>query len=97
MPNWRDTYKPARFLMVDAMVSPLLLGTLLWVRWYTVIPTVIIVALVWYAERRRDMGIASALRGVRSWIAGSDRPARGVIRQRAMVDYDRATARPHND
>jgi hypothetical protein len=96
MPNWRDTYKPARFFMVDARIAPALLITLVWVRWYTVIPTIILIGLVWYAEKRLDMDVASALRSVRSWFAGSDRPARSVLKQRSVVDYDRSN-RPFSE
>ena len=96
MPVWRECSKPARFFMVDARIAPALLITLVWVRWYTVIPTILLVLLVWYAEKRLDMDVASALRAVRSWFAGPDRPARSVLKQRSVVDYDRSN-RPFSE
>jgi hypothetical protein len=89
MPAWRDTYKPARLFIIDARLLFILLPTLLWVRYYTVLPLLAVIILLFYVERRLEMSIPSALRLVRSTLAGPIRPARSASKLRQLIDYDR--------
>ena len=89
MANWRDTYRPARFFLVDARILFLVLPMLLHLRWYTVAPTIGAVAFLYYFEKRRDMDVPSSLRMLRSWLCGPLRPARARAKIRRPVDYDR--------
>ena len=89
MPQWRESYKPARLLIMDARVTALVLLAMLHVRWYTVGPLVLICAVLWFIEKRLEMDVPSALRAIRSWMAGAQRPARPEQKRRGRVDYDR--------
>jgi hypothetical protein len=89
MPAWRDSYKPARFIMLDARILFLLVPTLLWIRWYTVIPLFIVALVLFYIERRLEISVPSALRMVRSTFAGRQRPGRSVSKLRRLIDFDR--------
>lgn len=90
MPEWRDSYKPARFFVLDARILFLAVPTLIHIRFYTVIPTIIVGGVLWFVEKRLEMDIASAIRGVRSMIVGTKRPGVSLMKIRYMVDYDRA-------
>jgi intracellular multiplication protein IcmT len=89
MPAWRDSYKPARFFVLDARIILILLPTLIHIRLYTVIPTILIGIVLWYVEKRLEMDISSAARGLRSFLVGEKRPAFSLMKTRYMVDYDR--------
>ncbi len=89
MPAWRDTFKPARFTVLDARLLYILLPTILWVRIYTVVPLVIVAGLLFYVEKRLEMSVPSAIRAVRSTLAGPTRNARAFNKLRRVVDYDR--------
>jgi hypothetical protein len=89
MPAWRDSYKPARFFMLDARITFAILPTLIHIRWYTLLPTAIIGATLWYVETYLEMDMPSAIRAVRSFIAGPIRPNSNLMKLRKPVDYDR--------
>jgi hypothetical protein len=89
MPAWRDTYKPARLFVLDARLLFVLLPTLLWVRIYTIVPLLLAAGLLFYVERRLEMSVPSALRAMRSMIAGHRRPALNASKLRYPIDYDR--------
>jgi len=86
--TWYQTYKPSRFFMMDAKAGIPLILVLLHFRTYTVVPAVIWVALFWFLDRR-GMSFTSALRSARSWTIGDIRPAKGVFKIRARIDYER--------
>jgi intracellular multiplication protein IcmT len=86
--TWYQTYKPARFFMMDSKAGIPLILVLLHFRTYTVIPAVFWVILFWVLDRR-GMSVTSAVRALRSWIIGDLRPARSVFKIRARIDYER--------
>ncbi len=86
----RNTYEtPKMFGLIDARILVLILVCILHLRWYTVGPTLLVAALLWYFEVRRAMGLMSAIRMVRQWLAGPIRHARGHERRGRMVDFQR--------
>jgi hypothetical protein len=91
--NWRDTYRPSRFFIVDGRISLLVLPMIIHVKWWTVAPTVLVAVTLWYFEKRRDMDVAAAYRMVRTWLCGAHRPAKAPAKRRFRVDYDRRDER----
>lgn len=92
MANWRDTYRPARFWVFNAWLAPMILLSLFplfWPRWLSIGLTVATGAFLYYFEKRRGMDVSSAVRLIRSWVAGSERPARSRPKQRMRIDYGR--------
>jgi hypothetical protein len=87
MANWRDTYRPARFFVIDGRILFLIIPMLIHVRWYTVGPTVVVAAVLFYFEKRRDMDVPSAVRMARSWLAGPIRRGQYPGKIRYPVDY----------
>lgn len=93
MPAWRDSYKPARFFVLDARILFLITATALWPAYYTFGSLVALAVVLFVVERRFEMSVPSAIRGVRSWVVtaftGPLRPARPYPKQRRPIDYDR--------
>lgn len=89
MANWRDTYRPARFVVLDGRIALVLLPTLMHFRWYTVALTAAVAAFLYYFERRREMDVASSLRWIRSKLCGRIRYPRAMHKIRRPIDYDR--------
>jgi len=86
--SWYQTYKPARFFMMDAKAGVPLIMVLLHFKTYTVIPAFFWVALFWFLDRR-GMNVTSAFRAARSWVIGDIRPAKGAFKVRGRIDYER--------
>lgn len=92
MANWRDTYRPARFGPFNAWIAPMILLSLFplfWPRWLSIGATIAMAVFLYYFEKRRNMDVASAIRLIRSWVAGPERPARSHPKQRMKIDYER--------
>lgn len=87
--NWRDTYRPARFFILDARLLFVLIPTLLHLRWYTIALTLVLAGLLYFFEKRQEMQIAGAIRMVRWWMTGESRPAAPRFKRRRMIDYGR--------
>lgn len=86
--TWYQTYKPARFFMMDSKAGIPLILVLLHFKTYTVIPVFLWLVLFWFLDRR-GMSITSAFRAARSWVIGDIRPPRGPFKIRARIDYER--------
>jgi intracellular multiplication protein IcmT len=86
--KWRNTYKPARFLFMDARAGIPLLPLALHFRWYTVAFAVVFIVFFWILERR-GLTFGAAFRAIRAWLVGDIRPALGRHKQRGMIDHGR--------
>jgi intracellular multiplication protein IcmT len=88
MAHWRNTFRSPRFFFFDARVSIFLVGFLLHIRLWTLL-VLITVFLAFYWMERHGYDFMSALRAVRSRIAGPIRPPLSPDRARGAIDYDR--------
>ena len=88
MAHWRDTYRTPRLFMIDARAAIPLLASALHVAWWTILPSVLTLALFFWLERI-GLDLPSALRALRATFAGNHRPAliKGKLHMR--IDYDR--------
>lgn len=84
--HWRNSMRPARFFNVDARAAIPFLILLVYFRpitlFLTLLSTVIFIML-----EKRGLTFPSALRSLRSWFNGQNRPAWVAIRKRKFVDY----------
>lgn len=72
---WRDSALPLRFFMLEAYaVIPVLL-VLIWFSW-TTLGLAIVTGIVFRFMERRGLGTVNAIRALRAWLHGPDRPAR---------------------
>ena len=88
MAQWRETYKPARFFMLDARAGVPLLATLLHFRPWTLGISLAVVVVFWLLERR-GLSVPSALRALRAWAIGDARPRLPAHKLRGRIDYER--------
>lgn len=82
--HWRDNMRPARFFMFDARAALLIVLLLVHPRPWTFVLFVLALVLFNVLERF-GLTFEAALRRLRSWLCGNDRP--GVIwtaRRRAI-------------
>ena len=85
--HWRNTQKPARFLVFDARSFLAILLFLVHARLWTFI-TAIVVMLVFWALERRGLTFDSALRTFRRWLLGPNRSANSRRAFRYWTDYN---------
>ena len=83
--HWRDNMRPARFFMFDARSAMLVVVLLLHPRLYTFV-FFFIVMFFFYMLERIGLTFEAALRRVRSWLAGAERPATIWTERRRLLD-----------
>ncbi len=83
--HWRASQKVARFFFMDARIALLLLFTLLHIRIWTLILTVIVMAMFVFFENR-GYTFESSLRALRKWFLGRKRPATTRVLRRHWRD-----------
>lgn len=84
---WRETMKPARFLIFDARLSVFVLLFLMHMRLWTGLLMVGVALVFWGCERLWGLDFINMLRGTRAFLAGRLRPARGRTAMRQPVDF----------
>ncbi|MCC6597871.1 MAG: type IV secretion protein IcmT [Alphaproteobacteria bacterium] len=83
--HWRNSMRPVRFLAFDgraAMPIPLLL---VHARWSTLILTIVTLLVFRFLEQR-GLTFPAALRNLRSWLVGKDRPGWVSAQRRKFID-----------
>ncbi len=83
--HWRNTMKPARFFHFDARVSFFLILLLVHARLWTLGLMCVVMTIFWLLERK-GLTFPSALRALRLWIIGNNRPAWLYFRRRKFLD-----------
>lgn len=83
--HWRDTMRPARFFMFDARAALMVMFVLIHPRTSTLILFVVVMFLFYILER---MGLTfeAALRKMRAWLCGNNRPAHIWTFKRRWID-----------
>ncbi|MCF8495680.1 MAG: IcmT/TraK family protein [Alphaproteobacteria bacterium] len=84
--HWRNTMQPVRFFGFDARAALPLPLLLVYVRWSTILLT-ILTLIVFRQLERRGMTFPSAMRNLRSWIIGKDRPGWYLFQRKRFRDF----------
>jgi intracellular multiplication protein IcmT len=84
--HWRNTQKPARFFALDARAFGAILLFLVHARLWTFALAVTIMLIFWIFERR-GLTFEAALRAIRAWIVGRNRPAILKAHKRNWIDF----------
>ncbi len=84
--HWRDTMRTIRFFGFDARVAYLIPVWLLYLRWSTIILSLIVFSIFRFLENK-GLTFPSALRALRCWLIGGERPGQSIGNQRKFVDY----------
>ncbi len=84
--HWRNSQKIPRFFVFDARVFFLMVAFMFHVAYWTL--TLVIIAITFfYVLERVGLTFESALRAIRAWILGQERPALVRRHRRRWVDY----------
>jgi intracellular multiplication protein IcmT len=84
--HWRDTMRTVRFISFDARVSILIPVWLLYLRWSTIILTIIVFYVFRYLENK-GLTFPAAIRAGRCWMIGRDRPGLPGTMKHKFKDY----------
>ena len=84
--HWRNTQKSPRFFMLDARAVGALLLCMMYIRLWTIVLAVLSMS-TFYIFERMGLSFASALRAMRSYLLGRNRPANHRRAIRRWVDY----------
>ena len=84
--HWRNTQKQARFVSLDARAFMAILLFLVHARLWTFVLAIVVMIIFWLFERR-GLTFEAALRALRVWILGRNRPATLRGRLRHWIDF----------
>ncbi len=84
--HWRNSMRTVRFGPFDARAAMPLPLLLVYFRWSTVILTIVTLMTFRYLERK-GLTFPSALRNLRSWLVGKDRPGWIGVQRKKFTDY----------
>ncbi|MGQ0527159.1 MAG: IcmT/TraK family protein [Alphaproteobacteria bacterium] len=84
--HWRNSMRTVRFLAFDARAALPIPLLLVYFRWSTVILTIVFLLVFRYLERK-GLTFPAAMRNMRSWLVGKDRPGWVSAEHRKFVDY----------
>lgn len=84
--HWRNSQKIPRFFIFDARVFFLLVAFMFYVAYWTLALVVMAIAFFYILERV-GLTFESALRAIRAWILGQERPALIRRYRRRWIDY----------
>lgn len=83
--HWRDTMRPARFFKWDARLSFFIILLLVHARLWTFLLFLAVLGVFGLLERK-GLTFPAAMRAIRVWLIGENRPAVIYTKRRKMVD-----------
>ena len=83
--HWRNSMRPVRFLGFDARAAMPLPLLLVYFRPSTIILTIITLMIFRHLERK-GLTFPAALRNLRSWLVGKDRPGLVSVKRKKFID-----------
>lgn len=84
--HWRNTMRVIRFISFDARAALPIPVLLFYARWSTLFVTILFLYVFRYLERK-GLTFPAALRNLRSWMVGKDRPGWVSAHSRKFIDY----------
>ncbi len=85
--HWRNSMRTVRFLAFDARAALPIPLLLVYFRWSTVILTIVFLLVFRYLERK-GLTFPAAIRNLRSWLIGKNRPGWVSAQHRSFKDYN---------
>jgi intracellular multiplication protein IcmT len=83
--HWRNTMKTVRFFHFDARAGFFVVLVLVHARLWTFVMMLTVMTVFWLLERK-GLSFPSALRSLRVWLIGKNRPAWIWTRRRKLTD-----------
>ncbi len=84
--HWRNSMRVVRFLAFDGRAALPLPILLVYFRWSTLFLTILTLLVFRYLERK-GLTVPAALRNLRQWIVGKDRPGWMGVHRRKFKDF----------
>lgn len=84
--HWRNSMRPVRFFVLDARAAIAFMLFLMHMRLWTLGVAIIVMVLFWLLERK-GLTFDAAMRSLRCWFIGNNRPALLWMRRSRMIDY----------
>jgi len=84
--HWRDTMRTIRFMGFDARVAFLVPVWLVYLRWSTIILSFLVFYTFKFLENK-GLTFPSALRALRCWVLGRERPGQIGVNSHKFIDY----------
>ena len=84
--HWRNSMQTVRFFAFDARSALPISLLLVYARWSTLCLMIITLVVFRYLERK-GLTVPAAVRNLRSWIVGADRPGLLGVKRRKFSDY----------
>ncbi len=84
--HWRNSMQPVRFFAFDARAAAPIPLLLVYFRWST-FTLMVVTLIVFRILENKGLTVPSALRNLRSWITGDDRPGWLPVKRRKFIDY----------
>lgn len=84
--HWRNTQKPVRFLFLDARAFLGIILFLVHARTWVLVLVCFYIFMFWIFEKR-GLSFESAVRAIRCWLLGRNRPANSRLAIRRMIDF----------
>lgn len=84
--HWRNSFRPARFFNLDARAAWPFVILLIYFRPISLFLTISI-TVIFYLLERKGLTFPAALRSLRVWLVGRERPAWFSLRRRRLRDF----------
>jgi len=84
--HWRNSMRPVRFFMFDSRAGIPILLLFVYFRWSTVILTILCLIFFSFLESR-GLTFPAAMRSLRVWIVGQDRPGIVSAQKKKFEDF----------
>ncbi|MFP4313404.1 MAG: IcmT/TraK family protein [Alphaproteobacteria bacterium] len=84
--HWRNNMRTVRFFALDARASLCFMVLLVYARTSTIILT-FIVTMIFYWLEKKGMTFPAALRNLRMWFVGTDRPGLNSVHHKKFIDH----------
>lgn len=84
--HWRNSMRTVRFISFDARAAMPLPLLLVYARWSTLVLSIISLLFFRYLEQK-GLTFPAALRNMRSWLVGVDRPGLLGVHRKKFTDH----------
>lgn len=83
--HWRNNMRPVRFFALDARASLAFMTLLVYARTSTLIFALLSSAVFYWLDKK-GLTFPAAMRSLRCWFTGPDRPAWASVQRKRLID-----------
>lgn len=83
--HWRNNMRTVRFFALDARASLCFMVLLVYARTSTIVLTIIVTG-IFYLLEKKGLTFPAALRALRLWFVGHERPGHVSVKRKRLID-----------